>query len=148
MHVEGENLQPVEGLLRECYVNVKDKELCIVYYNARSLLPKFDELCTLCATHKPDMLCLVETWLCNDISDNEIMIPGYQLYRLDRNRHGGGVLMYALEEFSVSPICHIHNNLEFLPLSVKILNRYFCITIFIDPLPHPLIFLVHFFILF
>ena len=54
MHVEGENLQPVEGLLRECHVNVKDKELSIVYYNARSLLPKFDELCTLCATHKPE----------------------------------------------------------------------------------------------
>ena len=75
----------MEGLLRECQVNVKDKELSTVYYNARSLLPKFDRLCTLCATYKPDVLCLVETWLCYDISDNEIMIPGYQLHRLDRN---------------------------------------------------------------
>ena len=61
------------------------------------------------------------------------MIPGYQLHRLDRNRHGGGVLMYALEEFCVSPICHTNNNLEFLPLSVKILNQYFCIAIFYRP---------------
>ena len=75
----------MESLLRECHINVKDKELSIVYYNAHSrLLPKFDELCTLCATYKPDMLCWVEMWLCNDISNNEIMIPGYQLYRLDR----------------------------------------------------------------
>ena len=57
------------------------------------------------------------------------MISGYQLHRLDRNGHGSGVLMCALEEFSVSPICHTDNNLEFLPLSVKILNQYFCITI-------------------
>ena len=72
--------------MRECQVNVKDKELSTVYYNTRSLLPKFDRLCTLCATYKPDMLFVVETWLCNDISDNinEIMIPGHQLQRLDR----------------------------------------------------------------
>ena len=80
----------------------------------------------------------METWLCNDISNNEIMIPGYQLYRLDRNRHGGGVLMYSLEEFSVSPICHTDNNLEFLSPSVKI--NVFVSLFFIDPLLHPLIF--------
>ena len=39
--------------------------------------------------------------------------------------------MYVLEKFSVSPICHTDNNLEFLPLPVKILNQYFCITIFL-----------------
>ena len=104
--------------------------MSIVYYNARSLLPKFDELCTLCATYKPDMLCLVETWLCNYISDNEFMIPGYQLYRLDRNRHGGGVLMYALEEFSVSPIYHTDNNLEFLPPQLRLFLYHYFIDLF------------------
>ena len=89
--MEGENSQP----LHKQSSHVKDKAFSIVYYNARSLLPKFDELCTICATCKPDVVCLVESWLCDDISDNEIKIPGYQLYRLDRNRHGGGVLMYA-----------------------------------------------------
>ena len=75
-------------------------------------MPILDELC---ATYKPDMLCLVETWLCTDISNNEIMIPGCQQHWLDRNRHGGGIL---LEEF-VSPTCHTDNNLEFPTLAVS-----------------------------
>ena len=37
-----------------------------------SLLPKFDELCTICATCKSDVICLVESWVVRDISDNEI----------------------------------------------------------------------------
>ena len=39
----------------------------------------------------PDVVCLVETWLCSDILDTEISIPNYSIVRLDRNRHGGGV---------------------------------------------------------
>ena len=27
--------------------------------------------------------------------DNEIVLSGYQLFRLDRNRHGGGVAVYV-----------------------------------------------------
>ena len=69
--------------------------LSILYFNARSLIPKFDELCLLVEIHQPDIVCIVETWLDHNISDNEIHIPGFQLYRLDRNCHGGGVLMYA-----------------------------------------------------
>ena len=37
---------------------------------------------------------VVETWLDDTISDSEIFIQGYSTCRLDRTRHGGGVLMY------------------------------------------------------
>ena len=39
------------------------------------------------------VVCVVETWLGEEITDSEISLPDYQLYRLDRNRHGGGVLI-------------------------------------------------------
>jgi len=48
----------------------------------------------------PDVVCLVETWLCMDISDTEIYIPNYSFVRLDRNRHGGGVAMYIRNSVS------------------------------------------------
>ena len=39
---------------------------------------------------------IVESWLSGDISDDEItfLISGYSFVRLDRNRHGGGILIY------------------------------------------------------
>ena len=96
----------------------------IMYFNARSLIPKFDELCLLVETHQPDTVCIIETWLDHNISDNEIHLPGFQLYRLDRNRHGGGVLMYAQHNLIVNVLPsqlqnNVPHNLEFLPISVR-----------------------------
>ena len=38
-------------------------------------LPKFDELVTVHLASHPDIVCLIETWLSNDIldSDHEVM---------------------------------------------------------------------------
>ena len=49
----------------------KSLPLKIIYYNARSLLPKMDELATIAEAHSPDLICIVETWL-SDISDTEL----------------------------------------------------------------------------
>jgi len=45
-----------------------------------------------CLLYKPDIVCIVETWLGSDVLDSEICIPDYELTRLDRDRHGGGVI--------------------------------------------------------
>ena len=58
----------------------------------RSFLPKFDELLVLTDSHCPDVICITESWLCLDILDSEISIPGYQTIRLNRNRHGANFL--------------------------------------------------------
>ena len=73
-----------------------------VYFNARSLLSKFDNL-SLVHVHNPHI---------------EICVPHFQSFRFDRNRHGGGVLIYVSEEFSVSPLPssppHLLNSFPFL----------------------------------
>ena len=71
-----------------------NKTLGILYYNARSLLAKLDDIRVLSAAESPDIICVVETWLSNSISDAELALPNYQCVRRDRDRHGGGVLMY------------------------------------------------------
>ena len=72
---------------------VKDptSNLSILYYNARSVLPKIDLLrAEAAAANDPAVICIVESWLSDDILDAEISIDGYHIVRLDRNRYGGG----------------------------------------------------------
>ena len=66
-----------------------------VFSNIRSLLPKLDEVHLTSITYSCAIFALVETWLSPDITDSELIIPGYSLFRLDRNRHGGGVAIYV-----------------------------------------------------
>ena len=46
------------------------KQLTVLYYNARSILPKLDELQANVLLQKPDIICIVETWLSEDVMDN------------------------------------------------------------------------------
>ena len=63
-----------------------------MYFNARSILPKIDELRALCANNKPN---IVESWLDHTIDNNELCIENYVSVRADS--HGGGVLIYIEE---------------------------------------------------
>ena len=63
-------------------------------FNACSILPKLTKLKAHCDAISYDV-CIVETWLDSDISDAEVYISGYRVFRHDRNRHGGGVLVYV-----------------------------------------------------
>ena len=39
-------------------------------------------------------MCIAESWLSGDISDGEISLSGYSFVILDRNRHGGCILVF------------------------------------------------------
>ena len=41
--------------------------LNILYFNARSIYPKLDELCALCVVERPDIICITESWLHEEI---------------------------------------------------------------------------------
>jgi hypothetical protein len=41
-----------------------------------------------------DILAINESKINESVSDDEISVCGFHLIRKDRNRHGGGVLMY------------------------------------------------------
>ena len=71
-----------------------EKQLQVLYFNARSLTPKLDELCVLCDLRKPNIVCITESWLCEDIGPSECSIHGHHCVRCDRHRHGGGVALF------------------------------------------------------
>lgn len=97
-------------------------ELKIISLNARSLLPKIESLQLLVEAEDLDVICVVETWLSAEILDAEISIQGYQCFRRDRNRHGGGIVVYVRDCLSTTPITD-NVDLELLILSLTVNNR-------------------------
>ena len=115
------------SLVNLCYSN--KSIINLLYFNARSLLPKIDELRIICTNYSPGIICVVETWLDETVLDSEISIQNYSLCRLDRSRHGGGVLIYVNNLFNysimfkgalhfecliVSVNCHARSSLEII----------------------------------
>ena len=66
---------------------------------------------------KPDVICTVETWLDDNINDGEISITDYNICRLDRNRHGGGLAFYVKLCLCYQVLLQHPNDLEFLLFS-------------------------------
>jgi hypothetical protein len=81
-------------------------------------LPKIDYLRAVAVVHSPDCICIVETWLNGDILDNELCIEGYDIIRLDRNRHGGGFLIYVSFAFSHNVLYSGSSELELIIVSI------------------------------
>ena len=78
----------------------------ILYFNARSLKNKIDELSSRCLLHNPDVVAITETWLDPDIPDSFVHISGYNLVRCDRDANGGGVAFYIRSSiaFDIVPL--------------------------------------------
>ena len=82
-------------------------EMCIRdRVNARSLIPKLDELYLTCRSSNPQIVVITESWLKNDVPNEQLVIPGFGApFRHDRldGRRGGGVCVYVKEDFLVLP---------------------------------------------
>ena len=127
--------------------------LNILYFNARSLLPKIDNLRILSSVYSPDIICVVETWLDTDILDSEIAIQGYTVIRLDRNRHGGGILIFVNTTFTYSLNHKGSNSLECIinffrsfVISIAIITLILLLLCCIDPPIPVLLYLTHCFV--
>lgn len=85
--------------------NTDKNNLSILYANARSIVNKVDLLQLEISNHQSDIVILTETHLSSRISDTEIKSSNFTVFRQDRNRHGGGVLIAA-----VSPCKIVHRD--------------------------------------
>ena len=70
------------------------KGLHFLHINIRSLIPKLPELRHLVYETKAAVIAISESWLDETISDGDIRVDGYSVLRRDRNRNGGGVLVF------------------------------------------------------
>ena len=88
--------------------------------NINSLLKSIDQLRVILVNTSLDILAINETKIDDSVSSNEISIVGYQLIRKDRNRHGGGVLMYIRESIPFSERNDlVHDSLELICVEIS-----------------------------
>ena len=74
------------------------KNIIIGQLNINSLRNKIQDLAEL-MRDKLDILVLTETKLDNTFPEKQFLIPGYKKpFRADRNRNGGGVMIYVRED--------------------------------------------------
>ena len=74
--------------------------------NSRSLLKKMCYLRSWVSLHDPDIVGVTESWANSNVSDAELDIMGYDLFRKDRpvDREGGGVLLYIKKLLMASEV--------------------------------------------
>jgi hypothetical protein len=87
----------------------------MAHLNVRDILSKDkkDDLTVVLDSYKFDVLVITETWLYPKISDKEIEIPGYQIFRKDRTfstyqQRGGGICIYVNQKWNVT-VCQGFN---------------------------------------
>ena len=62
--------------------------------NARSIINKKNELDIMVEEIKPYIIGITESWANNDITDAELGLEGYVMFRTDRMGRRGGVLLH------------------------------------------------------
>ena len=75
--------------------------------NIRGSLNKIDEMRTIVTECNFDIMGICETFLDNNVADNEICIEGYTTVKKNRNRHGGGVMLYIKEGIQYNEITNL-----------------------------------------
>ena len=73
---------------------------------------KFEDVSKLVKHHKIHILGVTETWLDESISDGEVAITDYRMFRLDRKGKagGGGVYIHSLLTLSTTPVNHTYGS--------------------------------------
>lgn len=99
----------------------KNTGLHIVHLNIHFIYPKLDEIKLIMSDQNNiDLFCICETFLDTTVSDQELVIDGYAVFRKDRNTFGGGLLIYVKDYLSCTHRVDLeHSNLEAIWLEVK-----------------------------
>ena len=71
------------------------KGLHMIHLNINSLLNKIHELRFIAQKSNPTIIGITESKLDDTVLNSEVSIEGYTLFRSDRTRNGGGVIMYV-----------------------------------------------------
>ena len=118
-------------------------QVCLI--NCRSVVNKLAEIEILLLNESIDILCITESWLNPSIPDEIVTIPGYNLYRRDRQNTdmawsglgGGGVAVFVRGDIS----CEVHSesnlrNCEMLTLQIKHQTKLLYLIVMYRPPRH------------
>ena len=84
---------------------ISEKGYRCVCLNARSIVNKKNELNIMVEDIDPHIIGITESWANIDITDAELGLTGYVMFRKDRiGRRGGGVILYVKESIQAYEI--------------------------------------------
>ena len=104
----------------------------LILYNINGLYPRCNQtkvpfMEELCEEQKPKLVCIIETHLTSEISDTELKIQNYNLFRADRKtRTRGGVAIYCVDTLNCTTLLSTSNSVCEL-LIIKIDNSIICL---------------------
>lgn len=70
----------------------------------RSLAGKIDEVKIRVLQLRPSVIVFTESWLSEEIPDEDVALDGFVLSRKDRNKHGGGIACYVDKDIPFSAV--------------------------------------------
>ena len=100
-----------------------EKGLKLSHLNCLSLTKNIDEIREIVNMGNIDVMTLSETHLNGEIHDSEIQIDSYDIIRKDRNRMGGGTVIYIRKSINYSirfDLCE--ESLEMIAVELKMQN--------------------------
>ena len=99
----------------------KNIPLKFMVLNCRSLksTSKQAEFHVLTDEVKPDIICGTESHLNDSISSNEIFPNGYEIFRKDRDLHGGGVFIAVSNKYIASSLPELDTNCELIWINLQ-----------------------------
>ena len=100
----------------------------------RSIVNELSSFQTMIYSHDFDIVAITETWLSNNIFDNEILPANYTIYRNDRGSRGGGVLL-AVHDNIVSKVLPSPTNIEMLTVEVELSQTLILCIVYSPPNP-------------
>ena len=103
----------------------------IFYCNSRSLKNKINDLNSLVAIHSPSIIAITETWLDSEFPSSLLQLDSYDIYRHDRDSHGGGVLI-AVNKLINSSRVDFESQSELVSVDVN-LNRTIRLIVAYNP---------------
>ena len=74
--------------------------IIIGHLNICSIISKTLSLYAILQQHNVDIMSINETWLHDSLPNSSLFLPGYKIYRLDRQTHGGGVAFLVSNKYS------------------------------------------------
>ena len=92
--------------------NMKASNVKIAHLNVRSLKSRehFILVKDTMLANRFDVFTVSETWLDSTVTNLELEIPGYDIYRIDRDsKKGGGVCVYVLHSYKTEILRDISN---------------------------------------
>ena len=85
----------------EIHIQNTAPKLTVLHHNVQGLRSKLTDIKANKDLADFDILAVTETFLSEDVTDQHILIDGYNVYRKDRGDARGGVCLYVSKRFNI-----------------------------------------------